>query len=87
MTTEGDHHVSCFYKQSDSWKVLGYIQPPDPQDDDLETPHDMTEFMLKRAKEIVLEDISIQPKTVHLKVLQEVQLKHKVFKGASDQKI
>ena len=43
--------------------------------------------MLKRAQEIALEDISMPPKKVHLKVLQEVKLQHKLFKGVSDQKI
>ena len=87
ITSEGDHHLSCFYKQSETRKALGYIQPPDPQDEDFETPPNMTDFMLKRAQEIALEDISMPPEKVHLKVLQEVQLKHKLFKGASDQKI
>ena len=87
ITSEGDHHLSCFYKQSETRKALGYIQLPDPQDKDFETPPDMTNFMLKRSQEIALEDISMPPKKVHLKVLQEVQLKHKIFKGVSDQKI
>ena len=87
VTSQCDHHLSCFYKQSDTRKALGYIQPPDPQDNDFETPPNMTDFMLKRAQEIALEDISMQPKKVYPQVLQEVQLKHKLFKGASDQKI
>ena len=62
VTTQGDYHVSWFFKQSDTRKALGYIQLPDPQDDDFKTPPDMTEFMLKRAEEIALEDISMQPK-------------------------
>ena len=87
IDTQGDHHISCYYKQADTRKALGFIQPPDPEDDDFKTPPDLTEMMLKRAEEIALNDISMPPKKVHFQVLREAQLKYKVFKGASDQKI
>ena len=73
VSSEGEHHVSCYYKQQETRKALGYIQPSEPEDQDFENPPDMTAFMLKRAEEIALEDISMPPKKVHIKVLQEVQ--------------
>ena len=87
IKTIGEHHVSCYHKQSDTRKALGFLQPTDPQDNDFECAPDLTEMMLQRAEEIALNDISLPPKKVHMLVLQEVQLKHKVFKGASNQKI
>ena len=85
--SQGDHHISCYYKKADTRKALGFIQPPDPEDDDFESLPDLTEMMLKRAEEIALNDISMPPKKVHFQVLTEAQLKYKVFKGASDRKI
>ena len=49
ITTQGDHHVSCYYEQSDTKKALGYHQQPEPQDDNFKSPPDITVFMLKRA--------------------------------------
>ena len=85
--SQGDHHISCHYKQAETRKALGFIQPPDPEDDDFESPPDLTAMMLKRAEEIALNDISMPSKKVHFQVLREAQLKHKVFKAASDHKI
>ena len=87
IKTIGDHHVSCYYKKADTRKALCYLDPKVPKDDDFECAPDLTHMMLNRAEEIALEDISLPPKKVHQQVLRGVQLKHKVFKGASDQKI
>ena len=70
ISTEGDHHVSCYYKQADTRRALGYVQPTDPEDQDFESPPDLREMMLKRAEEIALNDISMAPKKVHLMVLR-----------------
>ena len=62
VSSQGQHHVSCYYKQQDTRKALGYLNPSEPEDKDFENPPDMTAFMLKRAEEIALEDISMPPK-------------------------
>ena len=43
--------------------------------------------MLERAEEIALKNLSMPPKIIHLQVLQEMEMKYSIFKGASNTKI
>ena len=79
----GDHHETCITKAETSRSALGYTKDLDQQDLTI----NVTERMLNRAEELALNNLSMPPKKIHLKVLQEIKEKHPVFKGASNHKI
>ena len=62
---------------------MGFIKDDDKEN----SPPDLTQVMLERAEEIALKNLSMQPKKIHLQVLQEMEMKYTIFKGASNTKI
>ena len=72
-----------FLKQAIYRKAMGFIA----EDEDENSPPDSTQVMLERAKEIALKNLSMQPKKIHLQILQEMEMKYSIFKGVSNTKI
>ena len=48
---------------------------------------DLTDFMLLRAEEICLDNLSLHPKQVFLKVLEEMKVENYSFNGATNLQI
>ena len=60
---KGKHDEKCFLKQEIYCKAMGLIA----EDEDENSPPDLTQVMLKRAEEIVLKNLSMQPKKIIFK--------------------
>ena len=55
---------------------MGFIA----EDEDENSPPDLTQVMLKRAEEIALKNLSMPPIKIHLQVLKEMEMKYSIFK-------
>ena len=83
LKTIGKHDKSCFIKQEATRKALGLIS----ETTDENGPPDLSEKMLQMAEDIALKNMSMPPKKIHLQVLQDMEMKHNVFRGATNTKI
>ena len=50
-------------------------------------PPDLTQKMLQMAEDIAIQNMSMPPKKIHLQVLKDMEMKHNVFRSASNTKI
>ena len=83
MKTFGNHNKSCYIKQESTRKAMGFVNETDKEN----CPPDLTQKMLKMAEHIALQNMSMPPKKIHLQVLQDMEMKYNVFRGASNTKI
>jgi len=83
MQFSGKHDELCFLKQESSRNALGLLKAEDKEN----IIPNLIHQMLERAEELALENISEQPKKIHLQILKETEMKHPIFKGASSAKI
>ena len=67
---KGKHDQKMFLKQENYHKVMGFIE----EDENENSPPDLSQVMLERAEEIILKNLSIQPKKIHLQVPQEMEM-------------
>ena len=79
----GQHSESCYAKFEDTRMALGIIDENDVTHLSKKSQN-ITNFMLQRAEEICLENLSLRPKQVWLKVLEETKTDNFSFNGATN---
>ena len=83
---KGKHAESCYAKAEESRTALGIIDG-NIDENTVKKSKDLTDFMLRRAEEIGLENLSLRPKQVFLKVLEETKIDNYSFNGATNLQI
>ena len=83
---KGSHSEACFAKFEENRSALGIIDI-NVDENKFKKTKDLTDFMLHRAEEICLDNLSLRPKQVFLKVLEDTKTDNYSFNGATNLQI
>ena len=83
---KGKHANSCYAKAEEHRTELGIFDFNVDQNQ-IKKSKDLTDFMLRGAEEICLDNLSLRPKQVFLKVLEETKVDNYSFNGATNLQI